>query len=43
MEREGQLEIIQYDLLFLVKQKQWDIFWRLFFFIFSKHVVEQNE
>ena len=34
VEREGRLEMDQYDLLFLLKHKQWDTFWQLISFIF---------
>ena len=43
MEKERWLEMNQYDLLFLVKHKQWDIFWQLIFLIFSEDVVEQEK
>ena len=34
MERDGRLEMDWHDLLFLLKHKQWDIFWQLIFFFF---------
>ena len=43
MEKERWLEMNQYDLLFLVKHKQWEIFWQLIFLIFSEDVVEQEK
>ena len=43
VEREGRLVVNWYDLLFLIKHKQWDFLWQLIFFIFSKHVVEQKK
>ena len=43
IERECRLKMNYYDLLFLVKHKQWYIFWHLNFSIFSKHVVEQKK